>query len=101
MMMTELAGGHVLGSHLGGVDGFDQPLPAKHVDVLLGISAKERRRWSKDGCLPSAGQLSSSRTQRRFTLRVPPFALAAETWARTTVLSNIRTRCAEDDSAAR
>lgn len=49
---------------------FNQPLPAKHVDAVLGISPKERRRWSKDGRLPSAGQLSSSRTQRRFTLRV-------------------------------
>jgi len=49
---------------------FNEPLPAKHVDVLLGISAKERRRWSKDGRLPSVGHLSSSRTQRRFTLRV-------------------------------
>ncbi len=33
--------------------------------------------------------------------RLPPFAPAAETWARTTVESNICTRCAEDESEAR
>jgi hypothetical protein len=32
---------------------------------------------------------------------LPPFAPAAETWARTMVLSNIWTRCADDDSDAR
>ncbi|MGK9051530.1 hypothetical protein [Neorhizobium petrolearium] len=30
-----------------------------------------------------------------------PFAPAAETWVRTTVLSNIWIRCDDDDSAAR
>lgn len=49
---------------------FNEPLHAKHVDELLGISAKERRRWSKDGRLPASGYLSSNRTERRFTLRI-------------------------------
>lgn len=46
------------------------------------------------------GGEAAARATERLTL-LPPFAPAAETWARTTVLSNICTRCAEDDSAAR
>ena len=32
---------------------------------------------------------------------LPPLAPASETWVRTMVLSNIRTRCADDDRDAR
>lgn len=51
-------------------DVFRQPLPAKLVDEILGISAAERRRWNKDGRLPSAGHIASGRTSDGFTLRV-------------------------------
>lgn len=46
------------------------------------------------------GGEAAARAAKRLAV-LPPFAPAAETWARTTVLSNIWIRCAEDDSAAR
>lgn len=46
-----------------------------------------------------AGEPAARATECLATL--PPFAPAAETWARTTVVSNICTRCADDESAAR
>ena len=46
------------------------------------------------------GREAAARAAERLTL-LPPFAPAAETWARTTVESNICTRCAEEDSEAR
>lgn len=46
------------------------------------------------------GGETAARSSERLTL-LPPFAPAAETWARTTVESNICTRCADDDSPAR
>ena len=54
----------------------------------------------KIGLQVDFGGEAAARAAERLTL-LPPFAPAAETWARTTVLSNICTRCAEDDSAAR
>lgn len=52
---------------------FEAPLPAKLVDSLLGISATERRRWSKDGRLPPCGSRMSTRGGSRFNL--PIFAV--------------------------
>lgn len=52
---------------------FDKPLPAKYVDVLLNITGKERRRWTKDGRLPATGHVMSSRTKGRFA--VPLFSV--------------------------
>lgn len=52
---------------------FEAPLPAKLVDSLLGISATERRRWSKDGRLPPCGSRISTRGGSRFNL--PIFAV--------------------------
>lgn len=46
------------------------------------------------------GGEAAARAAERLTV-LPPFAPAAETWARTIVESNICTRCAEDDSEAR
>ena len=46
------------------------------------------------------GREAAARATERLIF-LPPFAPAAETWARTTVLSNICTRCADDESAAR
>ena len=46
------------------------------------------------------GGEAATRAAERLIL-LPPFAPAAETWARTMVLSNIWIRCAADDSAAR
>lgn len=46
------------------------------------------------------GGETATRASERLTF-LPPFAPAAETWARTTVESNICTRCADDDSSAR
>ena len=46
------------------------------------------------------GGEAAARAAERLAL-LPPLAPAAETWARTMVVSNICTRCAEDDSEAR
>lgn len=51
-------------------DIFEAPLPAKLVDGLLGITASERRRWSKDGRLPPCGSRASTRSNTRFHLPV-------------------------------
>lgn len=46
------------------------------------------------------GGKSAARAAKRLIF-FPPFAPAAETWARTTVESNICTRCADEESEAR
>lgn len=46
------------------------------------------------------GGEAAARAAERLTV-LPPFAPAADTWARTTVESNIWTRCAADESEAR
>lgn len=57
---------------------FNQPLSAKYVDILLGITGRERRRWAKDGRLPAVGHLMSSRTKSRFTVRLFSVDLVGE-----------------------
>lgn len=52
---------------------FEAPLPAKLVDGLLGITARERRRWWKDGRLRPCGYRTSTRSGTRFHL--PVFAV--------------------------
>lgn len=54
----------------------------------------------KIGLQVDFGRETTTRAAERLTL-LPPLAPAAETWARTMVESNICTRCAHDDSAAR
>ncbi|UFZ02658.1 hypothetical protein LQG66_25735 [Bradyrhizobium ontarionense] len=47
-----------------------QPLSAKTVEQILSISGAERRRWSKDGRLPSAGQSFFSQGKKQVSLPI-------------------------------
>ncbi|MGN6768179.1 MAG: hypothetical protein ACTHJY_23815 [Rhizobiaceae bacterium] len=51
----------------------EEPITGKVVDHLLGISAAERRRWSKDGRLTPCGSRTSRRGRARFNF--PIFSL--------------------------
>ena len=70
------------------------------VALLAAGQVEGDRKAVEVGLQVDFGGEAAARAAERLTL-LPPFAPAAETWARTTVLSNICTRCAEDDSAAR
>lgn len=48
---------------------FMEPISAKHVDTVLDISGKERRRWAKYGRLPACGHHLSNRTKDNFTVK--------------------------------
>ena len=116
---------------LGGNDGNDAAFACRLAVGLAGVAlVANRRTWIDVGTEPeqdgkvrriallAAGQVegdgmavevglqvdfgreAAARAAERLTI-LPPFAPAADTWARTTVLSNICTRCAEDESEAR
>lgn len=69
--------------------------------TLLAAGQVEGEGMAVEICLQvDFGGEAAARAAQRLTV-LPPFAPAADTWARTTVLSNICTRCAEDESEAR
>nr|WP_246251836.1 hypothetical protein [Mesorhizobium camelthorni] len=69
--------------------------------AFLASGQIEGDRMAVEICLQmDFGREAAARTAERLVL-LPPFAPAAETWARTTVESNICTRCADELSAAR
>lgn len=69
--------------------------------ALLATGQVEGDGMAVDVCFQvDFGGEAAARSTERLSL-LPPFAPAAETWARTTVLSNICTRWADDDSEAR
>lgn len=48
----------------------DEPLTARMVEEILSISSAERRRWSKDGRMPTAGNAFSSHGKKQISLSV-------------------------------
>jgi hypothetical protein len=48
----------------------DEPLTAKMVEEILSISSTERRRWSKDGRMPTAGNVFFSQGKKQVSLFV-------------------------------
>ncbi|WP_156953407.1 hypothetical protein [Afifella pfennigii] len=56
---------------------FDAPIPAGEVSRILRITSQERRRWMKDGRLPSAPRQRSGRAEKGFNVHVFSAALVA------------------------
>ncbi|WP_036051299.1 hypothetical protein [Bradyrhizobium sp. Tv2a-2] len=53
-----------------------EPLTAKMVEEILGITGAERRRWSKDGRLPNAGHALFSQGRKQVGIFLyPPDAI--------------------------
>jgi hypothetical protein len=48
----------------------EEPLTAKMVDEILSITSAERRRWSKDGRMPTAGNVFFSQGKKQISLFV-------------------------------
>ena len=78
----------------------EQDREVRGVALLAAGQVEGDRMAVEVGLQVDFGGEAAARAAERLTF-LPPFAPAAETWARTTVLSNICTRCAEDESEAR
>ena len=69
----------------------EQDLELRAVADLASREVKSERQAIEVGLQVDLGREAAARTAERLPV-LPPFAPAAETWARTTVLSNICTR---------
>ena len=78
----------------------EQDREVRCVALLAAGQVEGDRMAIEVGLQVDLGGEAATRAAERLIL-LPPFAPAAETWARTMVLSNICTRCADDDSDAR
>lgn len=68
-----------------------EPLTAKMAEEILGITSRERVRWSKDGRLPNAGKASFRRGQNRINLFTYSPTAIAELVADPEIIENWRT----------
>lgn len=68
-----------------------EPLTAKMAEEILGITSRERVRWSKDGRLPNVGKASFRRGQNRINLFTYSPTAIAELAAAPEVIAKWRT----------
>ncbi len=71
---------------------YDAPISPRTIEKVLNISADERRRWTKDGRLPSADRQTIDRGGYPFSISTYPPQLVAELEANPHIIAEWRQR---------